>query len=289
MAKKATIAICLACLSGSAVFAQDFTGVPIPAQDFSGAPIPAQNYAGAQVYPGGNAYGSGAPNGYVDGAQNGYGGGAPNEYVGGASIGSTEPLYPYDDQEKWKHGWIQEMPYYHGYHSFRPYNYHHVFGQSQTAAAAGMPSTMPYSQQWWHRYAQQANLNRSNQFPQNVVPPDSYYRNMNSQAENERIQRQLVEIQSQLNAQKRLNAGSTLGGVPMDQQRQFGAASYNEPVFVSEAVPTVYQQTVPPQALGPLYVTPNYPIETNATAPAAQKLELIRYMQGGGGPALPPR
>ncbi len=34
--------------------------------------------------------------------------------------------------------------------------------------------------------------------------------------------------------------------------------------------------------LGPLYVTPNYPIETNATAPAAQKLELIRYMQGGG-------
>ena len=269
MAKKATIAICLACLSGSAAFAQDFSGAP--------------------VYPGGgNEYIGGMPNGYAGGAAGGYGGG-PNGYVGGASIGSTEPLYPYDDQEKWKHGWIQEMPYYHGYHSFRPYNYHHVFGQSQTAAAAGMPSTMPYSQQWWHRYAQQANLNRSNQFPQNVVPPDSYYRNTTSQAENERIQRQLAEIQSQLNAQKRLNAGSTLGGVPVDQQRQFGAASYNEPVFVSEAVPTVYQQTVPPQALGPLYVTPNYPIETNATAPAAQKLELIRYMQGGGGPALPPR
>ncbi len=81
MAKKATIAICLACLSGSAAFAQDFSG--------------------AAVYPGGgNGYVGGAPNGYVGGAPNGYGGSAPNEYVGGASIGSTEPLYPYDDQEE---------------------------------------------------------------------------------------------------------------------------------------------------------------------------------------------
>ena len=72
------------------------------------------------------------------------------DYVGSASVGSSEPLYSYDDQEKWKHGWLQEMPYYHGYHSFRPYNYHHVFGQTQTANAWGLHA--PYSQQFWHRY-----------------------------------------------------------------------------------------------------------------------------------------
>jgi hypothetical protein len=68
----------------------------------------------------------------------------------GASLGAQEALYPFDDQEPWKHGYRQVMPYYGGWHSFRPYNYHHVFGQTQAAAAWGMP--LPYSQQFWHRY-----------------------------------------------------------------------------------------------------------------------------------------
>lgn len=250
MAKKASVAIVLACLTGTAM-AQDYSGF----QGSGGTP----GFAGAQTFAGGG------------------------DYTGAGSVGSTEPLYPYDDQEKWKHGWLQEMPYYHGYHSFRPYNYHHVYGQSQTAAAAGMPTTMPYSQQWWHRYAQQANLNKSNQFLSAPIPPDTF---RTTETEADRIQRQLAEIQSQLNAQKQFHAGSTLGGVPLEPAT-FGAASYNQPVFVNQVAPTAYQQTIPPQALGPQYVSPNYPVETHATAPAAQKLELLRYMQGG--PTLPTR
>ena len=66
------------------------------------------------------------------------------------SFGAQENLFRYDDQEPWKHGWKKQMPYHEGYQAFRPYNYHHVFGQTQTAAAYGQ--SMPYSQQWWHRY-----------------------------------------------------------------------------------------------------------------------------------------
>ena len=72
------------------------------------------------------------------------------DYTGPSSIGSQETLFRYDDQEPWKHGWKKQMNYHEGWHSFRPYNYHHVYGQSQTAAAYGQ--SMPYSQQWWHRY-----------------------------------------------------------------------------------------------------------------------------------------
>ncbi len=72
------------------------------------------------------------------------------DYTGPASFGAQETLFRYDDQEPWKHGWKKQMNYHEGFHSFRPYNYHHVFGQTQTAAAYGQ--SMPYSQQWWHRY-----------------------------------------------------------------------------------------------------------------------------------------
>lgn len=72
--------------------------------------------------------------------------------ITGQTFGVAEPLYQYDDREPWKHGWIQVMPYYGGYHSFRPYNYKHVLSQSAQAAAWGLPHTMPYSQQFYHRY-----------------------------------------------------------------------------------------------------------------------------------------
>ncbi len=72
------------------------------------------------------------------------------DYTGASSYGAQETLFRYDDQEPWKHGWKKQMNYHEGWHSFRPYNYHHVFGQTQAAAAWGQQ--MPYSQQWWHRY-----------------------------------------------------------------------------------------------------------------------------------------
>jgi hypothetical protein len=102
----------------------------------------------------------------------GYGG----PYIGPGSVGSGEPLFRYDDQERWKHGWVQNMPYYEGFHSFRPYNYHHVFSQAQTAAGWGMPATMPYSQQFWHRYAKMTDLSRGDHSPvAPYVPPPSEF------------------------------------------------------------------------------------------------------------------
>jgi len=102
----------------------------------------------------------------------GYGG----MYNSPASIGSGEPLFRYDDQERWKHGWIRNMPYYEGYHSFRPYNYHHVFSQAQTSAGWGMPATMPYSQQFWHRYEGMTDLSRGDHSPvaPYVPPPEQF-------------------------------------------------------------------------------------------------------------------
>jgi hypothetical protein len=61
-------------------------------------------------------------------------------------------MYPYDDQEVWKHGWLQINPYEHGYHSYRPYNYKHVFAHAAQSSVWGMPSTMPYSQSYYLRY-----------------------------------------------------------------------------------------------------------------------------------------
>jgi len=84
----------------------------------------------------------------------------PEAYTGGASVGAMEPLYSYDDQEPWKHGYLQIMPYYGGHHTFRPYNYHHVFNQSQTAAGWGMNPVLPYSQQFWARYEAMTDLSK---------------------------------------------------------------------------------------------------------------------------------
>lgn len=87
------------------------------------------------------------------------------EFLGAASVGSNEQLFSYDDQENWKHGYIKVMPYYHGFQTFRPYNYHHVFGQTTTAQGFGMSPVMPYSQQFWHRYEKMADLSQGNHEP----------------------------------------------------------------------------------------------------------------------------
>jgi hypothetical protein len=110
-----------------------------------------------------------------------YGGG---DYYGPASVGSSEPLFSYDDQEPWKHGYLQVMPFYGGHHLFLPYNYKSLLAQSQVAAGWGMPNVMPYSQQFWHRYAPQAELSQPRlettpvpqpgHFPPSTVPQQWY-------------------------------------------------------------------------------------------------------------------
>lgn len=111
-------------------------------------------------------YGPGlAGAGLIDG---GFGG---MEYIGSGSIGASEPLFDYEDRESWKHGYQQVMPFYGGYHAGRPYNYHHVFAQTQTSVGWGMPRGMAYSQQWWHRYEKMADPGRA-ETEADFLPPE---------------------------------------------------------------------------------------------------------------------
>ncbi len=126
---------------------------------FIGTSVSAQEYYGQGSYVQQN-YSQG---GFVGGE--GQYAGDEGQFFGSGSVGSSEQLFTYDDQERWKHGYIKIMPYYHGFHSFRPYNYHHVFGQSTTAQGFGMSPVMPYSQQFWHRYERMADLSQGNHEP----------------------------------------------------------------------------------------------------------------------------
>lgn len=119
-------------------------GSPTPTPEYEGYGPQASPYGGY----GGGAYGGGPYGGPM-------GGGTQGALPSGAYPGN-EPLFPYDSQLPWMHGYFQEMPSYGGYTYYRPYNYKHVMPQAQTAGGWGLSPTMPYSQQFWHRYKQQA-------------------------------------------------------------------------------------------------------------------------------------
>lgn len=77
--------------------------------------------------------------------------------------GSSEQRYPFDSQQNWVHGYFQDIPAYGGHHVFKPYNYKDVLSQSQTAAGWGERPNMPYSQQFWHKYHDQATMLKTGQ------------------------------------------------------------------------------------------------------------------------------
>jgi hypothetical protein len=86
-----------------------------------------------------------------------------NAYGRYGSEGSSEQRHPFDTQQNWVHGYFQEIPAYGGHHLFRPYNYKDVLSQSQTAAGWGERPQMPYSQQFWHKYHDQATMLKTTQ------------------------------------------------------------------------------------------------------------------------------
>lgn len=199
--------------------------------------------------------------------------GLAQDFVGPDSVGSSnEQLYPYDDQEKWKHGYLKEMPYYHGFHSFRPYNYHHVYSQSQTAAGWGMNPTSPYSQQFWHKY-------------QNMASPGSP---MMSQADRQMFEQQMVYQQLQMQAQQQFQVQNQYNGTTHingfgAQQQAFGGG-VAQPVMTFEVAPAAFQGTVPNPPQGPLYSQPNFaPQQQNSSLSDVQRQELRNYL------ANPPR
>ena len=86
-----------------------------------------------------------------------------NAYTRQGFEGSSEQRYPFDSQQNWVHGYHQEIPAYGGHHLYRPYNYKDVLSQSQTAAGWGERPTMPYAQQFWHKYQDQATMLKTSQ------------------------------------------------------------------------------------------------------------------------------
>ena len=97
---------------------------------------------------------TGQPTGEIINSSNGLPIGVP-ETAGGYP---GEAMHRFDSQSPWMHGYYQPIPAYGGYGAFRPYNYKHVLSQSQAAGGWGMSPTMPYSQQFWHRYRRRANM-----------------------------------------------------------------------------------------------------------------------------------
>ena len=178
------------------------------------------------------------------------------DFVGSSSVGSSEQLYPYDDQEKWKHGYLKEMPYYHGYHSFRPYNYHHVFSQSQTAAGWGMNPTSAQSQQFWHKYEQMAS------------PGSPMYSQSGRSSQEEQLVRLQYQNQAllQMQMQNQYQGGSHANG--------FGGQTYTQ-----EVSPVVYQGIVPNSPQEQQFSGPNLlPQNTRSSLNNQQRHELRNYL-----------
>jgi len=99
------------------------------------------------------------------------------EYSQTVAGGDGVQLYPYDQQDPWLHGYYQRYPAYGGFASFRPYNYRHVFSQTQIASGWGSAHGMPYSQQFWNKYRGSyldQNLHSQAQPMPNVQPADLY-------------------------------------------------------------------------------------------------------------------
>lgn len=98
------------------------------------------------------------------------------EYSNTVAGGDGVQLYPYDQQDPWLHGYFQRYPAYGGFASFRPYNYRHVFSQTQIATGWGSSHGMPYSQQFWNKYRGSyldQNLHSQAQ-PQRLVPDQGF-------------------------------------------------------------------------------------------------------------------
>jgi hypothetical protein len=137
----------------------DGTALPVgPATAYPEQMVP-QPYAGGYQGPAGAynvaTYGSGP-------FANSYGNYRLNPGMGGpggpGGNGVADELYNYDHYNPWVHGYWQELPAFGGYAYFRPYNYRHVYVQSEVAANWGSTATMPYSQEYYRRAREQGTM-----------------------------------------------------------------------------------------------------------------------------------
>lgn len=184
------------------------------------------------------------------GGYGGYGGTGGGLYstgmgLNGYSGSNGDTLLPWDSQEAWMHGYIQEIGAYPGYAHFRPYNYKHVFSQVDLSYRWGQPNGMPYSQQWWHRYQMRASL----------TPP---------------VQVQMSQAQSnyeiemaRLRAWRDYHAEQARSAPPANQN--FVAPNAGQPIVLDPATQAALEQ----QAGARAYVIPAAPMQNFPRSNAA--------------------
>lgn len=165
------------------------------------------------------------------------------EYGNTIAAGDGVQLYPYDQQDRWLHGYFQRVPAYGGFSSFRPYNYRHVFAQTQLAQSWGHTHGMPYSQQFWNRYRGsylQGNLHSDSQpVMQNPqVPTYPAQINPTQPLPPQQYPPQAYPTQGYLN-QGYLNQGSPNNAYPVSAIRAIGYQTQNFTQQPSVAAETV--------------------------------------------------
>jgi hypothetical protein len=143
--------------NGAVVNGAPVNGAPVNGAAVNGAAVNGAAVNGAAVN--GGYEGGGQPvNGYF---ANAYGNYRMNPAMQPVSPGGgpvTDPYLNYDAYEPWVHGYWQELPAYGGFTYFRPYNYRHVYVQSEVAASWGTSAQMPYSQEYFRRAREQGIL-----------------------------------------------------------------------------------------------------------------------------------
>jgi len=162
------------------------------------------------------------------------------EYGNTIAAGDGVQLYPYDQQDTWLHGHFQRVPSYGGFSSFRPYNYRHVYAQTQLAQTWGHAHGMPYSQQFWNRYRGsylEGNLHAESQpmRPRLQVPPDP-----SRMDPPPAVQQQPYPTQP-YPTQGNLNPGSLNNAYPVSAVRSIGYQTQNvdaQPVYAVESANT---------------------------------------------------
>lgn len=120
--------------------------VPVVPTSF-GSHCPTCNQGGGGGYGSVSAAYGGYDTGYVSGG---------GMYSSGGSLGAPqyghEELYNFDHYDNWVHGYFQEIPHYHGYGAFRPYNWKHALSQSQISGGWGMPHNQPYNNGFYRKF-----------------------------------------------------------------------------------------------------------------------------------------
>lgn len=171
-----------------------------------------------------------------------YGGGPPPSEGGIIGGVGDEQLYPFDGYDAWLHGQFQEIPAYGGFRFFRPYNYKHVLAQSQVAGGWGMSPTMPYSQEYFRKYREQAAVQ------QRLSNLDAIYATELARLRAQRdFQRTLTD-----NRQQAADGDLRQAAAAPVAQRGIDPAGYASPGYAPPGY--VHPATVPPGYVPPGYI-----------------------------------